>query len=61
MGKFLILKVGIKLQILHILVVIKIKLKKIHSSYSLTEGISDKIYNNIIDKALKNYQNWMNG
>ena len=31
----------------------KNKVKKIHSTYSLTDGISDKIYNKIIDEALK--------
>ena len=31
----------------------KNKIKKIHSTYSLTEGISDKVFNNTIDKALK--------
>ena len=32
----------------------KNKTKKIHSSYSLTEGISDNIFNKVIDEALKN-------
>jgi len=32
----------------------KNKIKKIHSSYSLTDGISNKIYNKVIDEALKN-------
>ena len=31
----------------------KNKVKKIHSTYSLTDGISDKIYNKIIDESLK--------
>ena len=31
----------------------KNKVKKIHSTYSLTDGVSDKIYNKIIDEALK--------
>tara|TARA_B100002051_G_scaffold274746_1_gene316640 strand:- start:1606 stop:3645 length:2040 start_codon:yes stop_codon:yes gene_type:complete len=31
----------------------KNKVKKIHSSYSLTEGISDNVFNKIIDEALK--------
>ena len=30
------------------------KIKKIHSSYSLTEGISDNIFNKTIKEALKN-------
>ena len=30
------------------------KIKKIHSSYSLTEGISDNIFNKVINEALKN-------
>ena len=29
-------------------------IEKIHSKYSLTEGISQKIYNKIIDQILKN-------
>ena len=29
-------------------------IEKIHSKYSLTEGISEKIYNKIIDQILKN-------
>ncbi len=32
----------------------KNKIKKIHSSYSLTEGISDNIFNKVINEALKN-------
>ncbi len=31
----------------------KNKIKKLHSAYSLTDGISDKIYNKIINEALK--------
>ena len=31
----------------------KNKVKKIHSSYSLTKGISDNVFNKIIDEALK--------
>tara|TARA_B100001250_G_scaffold367723_1_gene349954 strand:- start:995 stop:3034 length:2040 start_codon:yes stop_codon:yes gene_type:complete len=31
----------------------KNKIKKIHSAYSLTDGISDKIFNKVIDEALK--------
>ena len=32
----------------------KNKIKKIYSSYSLTEGISDNIFNKVINEALKN-------
>ncbi len=32
----------------------KNKIKKIHSSYSLTEGISDNIFNKVINQALEN-------
>ncbi len=32
----------------------KNKIKKIHAAYSLTDGVSDKIYNKVIDEALKN-------
>ena len=41
----------------------KNKVKKIHSSYSLTDGISDNIFNNIIDEALKylpKIDEWLN-
>ena len=32
----------------------KNKVKKIHSSYSLTEGISDNIFNKIVNEAIIN-------
>ena len=32
----------------------KNKIKKIHSNYNLTEGISDNIFNKTINEALKN-------
>ena len=41
----------------------KNKIKKIHSNYSLTEGISDNIFNKIINEALKNLpkiDEWLN-
>ena len=41
----------------------KNKIKKIHSSYSLTEGISDNIFNKVINEALKNLpiiNEWLN-
>ena len=39
-------------------------IEKIHSKYSLTEGISEKIYNKIIDQILKNLPilpEWLDG
>ena len=39
-------------------------IEKIHSKYSLTEGISEKIYNKIIDRILKNLPilpEWLDG
>ena len=41
----------------------KNKIKKIHSNYSLTEGISDNIFNKVINEALKNLptiNEWLN-
>tara|TARA_Y100001970_G_scaffold283032_1_gene397241 strand:- start:766 stop:2805 length:2040 start_codon:yes stop_codon:yes gene_type:complete len=41
----------------------KNKIKKIHSTYSLTEGISDNIFNKTIDEALRNLpkiDEWLN-
>ena len=54
MEKLVFLKINIKLQIQNMFQRIQHLIKDKHNKYSLTEGISEKVYNKIINQILTN-------